>query len=87
MKKRADVLIYLEILNILTEGPKGPTRLAQAANLNYAVMMKYLAPLEGNGLVAKSVKDERELYSLTPEGLRFRSEWNRFFGGLKVPLI
>lgn len=87
MKKRADILIYMEILNILSQGEKGPTRLAQASNLNYAVMMRYVAPLEANGLLVKSVKDDHETYSLTPEGFRFRTEWKRFWGGLKVPLI
>jgi len=35
LKRRPNILIYMEILDLLLDGPKGPSRLSQAMGLNF----------------------------------------------------
>ena len=46
MKKRERILILMEILSILREGPRGPTRLAQAVGLSFDAFVEYATDIE-----------------------------------------
>ncbi len=48
MGRREPTMIFMDILSALFEGPRGPTRLAQACNVNYGRLEKtILANLPG----------------------------------------
>ena len=49
MKRRPSILIYMRILELLREEPRGPTRLAQSVNLAYDKCAPYLQALEVRG--------------------------------------
>ena len=70
MKKRPAIMIYMDILTLLRDGPVGPTRLARACNLSYDRLGNYLAPLLAKGLVIEGTEEGHEFYGITPEGLQ-----------------
>lgn len=67
----------MEILSVLREGPKGPTRLAQAVGLSFDAFVEYAKDVESRGFVAKSVSDGHELYSISPDGQQLLSDWQK----------
>ncbi len=75
MKKREAVLIYMELLSSLLDGPKGPTRLAQACNVNYGRIEGFTGPLLRKGLIRSAATDGQETFSITEEGARVYEEW------------
>jgi predicted transcriptional regulator len=77
LKKRERILILMEILSILREGQKGPTRLAQAVGVSFDVFVGYAKELEARTFVTKSVVDGHELYTISPEGLQLLLDWHR----------
>lgn len=50
-------------------GPKVPTRLAQACNLSYDNLVRFVAMLESNKLVERRAEEGREVFAITAEGL------------------
>lgn len=76
-KRRPDVIILLDILGALLEGPKIPTRLAQTANLSYDNLVRFATILESNKLVERRSDEGRELYFVTAEGLKLHEEFRR----------
>lgn len=77
MKKRPSVLTYMEILGILLEGPKGPTRLSQSLGVNFARLSGFTELLESKGLIRRGVQDEQEVYFITTEGVEVRRDWEK----------
>ena len=67
---REKLLVLMEILGALREGPMVPNRLSQMCNLNYQRMIEMLDQLKKRGLVTSSMESGHELYSLTPDGLK-----------------
>ena len=57
MKRRPNVLIMMELLELVIREPRGPTRLAQAANLNYQRCDESIRILSERGLVASDVRE------------------------------
>lgn len=84
-RRREDVTIYMEILACLDEGPKGPTRLAQACNLNYASLNRFIPALEGRSYIAKSTSLGRESLAITVEGHQLVREWMAFVDKIGMP--
>ncbi len=84
MKKRESMVIYMEILASLFGGPKGPTRLAQACNINYGRLEGFTGPLVDKGLVSVSKAEGQDVYSITGEGYKVYSEWLEIWR--KLPL-
>lgn len=74
-KRRPDVVILLDILTALADGPKLPTRLAQACNLSYDNFVRFVAILESNKLVERRPEEGRELFAITAEGLGVQREF------------
>ena len=75
MKKREPVLIQMEILASLFASPKGPTRLAQACNVNYGRIGNFTKPLRDKGLVRSEVVDGQEVFSISDEGYKVYHDW------------
>ena len=75
MKKREPVLIYMEILASLFSSPKGPTRLAQAVNVNYGRIENFILPLLERGLIRKEEADGQEVFIVTDEGYGVYRDW------------
>ena len=75
MKKREPILIHMEILASLFEAPKGPTRLAQACNVNYGRIEKFTRPLLDRGLIRSETVDGQEVYSISDQGYTVYRDW------------
>ena len=82
MKRRPSILIYMEILRLLLDGPRGPTRLAQGMGLNFQKFMEYAAFLESKGLVRRGALEGHEAYFVTPEGAEVRQNWEKVWSRL-----
>lgn len=85
LKRRADILIQMELLELMIRGPRGPTRLAQAANLNYQRCEEILSSLIARQLILKTIGEGRETYSATPKGIELFMRWERFYEELNLP--
>lgn len=84
MKHRPSVLILMELLELLIREPRGPTRLAQAANLNYQKCDELIHLLSERGLVAGEVREGHEVYSATPKGTSLFMRWAEIFEELHL---
>ncbi|HUI00611.1 MAG TPA: winged helix-turn-helix domain-containing protein [Nitrososphaerales archaeon] len=79
MKKRERTLIVMEILSILVNGPRIPTRLAQSVGVSFDAFLQYVKEIESRGFVKKSTIDGREMYSISPEGRQLLLDWQRIW--------
>lgn len=80
MKRRPNILIYMEILGILLEGPRGPTKLAQGMGLNFGKLMEFAAFLESKKLIRRGTYEDQEVYYITTEGAEVRRDWEKVWG-------
>ncbi|MGD0636754.1 MAG: winged helix-turn-helix domain-containing protein [Nitrososphaerales archaeon] len=80
MKRRPNILIYMEILMLLLNGPRGPTRLSQAMGLNFPKFMEFAAFLESKGLIRRGTLEDHDVYYITPEGVEVRRDWEKVWG-------
>jgi len=85
LKRRPSVLILMSLLQILIQEPRGPTRLAQAANLNYRKCEEFLGILSASGMVEKAVREGHEIYSATLKGKGTYMNWEGIFRDLNLP--
>jgi predicted transcriptional regulator len=65
----------MQILESLSASPKGPTRLAQACNVNYGRIAGFIGALLEKGLIRKEVVDGQEAFSVTDEGYKVYRDW------------
>ncbi len=79
-------MIFIDILSALFEGPRGPTRLAQACNVNYGRLENFTKPLESKGLIRREAKGEQEAFVITEEGYRVYEEWLKVWRRLPLGL-
>ena len=86
MKYRPRTRAYMDILATLRDGPRPPTRIAQAANIHYPRLVEHLALLENSKLVARRTEEGRELFGITQDGLRTLEEWQRIDNRLRPDL-
>jgi predicted transcriptional regulator len=77
LKKRERILILMEILSILREGPRGPTRLAQSLGVSFDAFIEYVKEVETKGFVTKSVIEGREVYVISPNGKQLLLDWQK----------
>lgn len=75
----------MQLLELLISEPRGPTRLAQAANLNYQKCEKFLGVLFANQLVGREIREGHETYSATLKGKEIFMRWDRVFEDLNLP--
>ncbi len=76
MDKREPSSIYMDILANLIEGPKGPTRLAQACNINYGRLAGFTEKMLEKGLIRKEMLDQQEVFAATEEGCEVYHKWS-----------
>ena len=84
MKRRPNVLIMMELLELLIREPRGPTRLAQAANLNYQRCDELIRMLSERGLIARDVREGHEIYAATLKGKSLFMRWAEIFEELHL---
>ena len=77
MRKRERTLIIMEILSVLRDGPKGPTRLAQSVGLSFDGFVEYARDIESRRFITKSTVEGHEVYVLSPEGKQLLLDWQR----------
>lgn len=79
MKRRSNTVINMEILGLLLQGPRGPSRLAQALNLNFNKFLEFAQFLESRRFLRREVKDGHEMYFITSEGADVYNTWSEFW--------
>jgi predicted transcriptional regulator len=84
LKRRPDLVILMDILAALLEGPKLPTRIAQACNLNYENFVKWVELLESKNLVSRSSEQGHGIYSLTPDGYQVLQDFRKVIERLRL---
>ena len=77
MRKRPEIIICMEMLGLLLEGPRGPTRLAQALGLSYDRFRKFADHLEEKKFVLKESEEGHGVYRITAEGLQLHQDWRK----------
>jgi len=82
LRRRPNILIYMEILDLLLEGPKGPSRLQQATGLNFPKFLEFASFLKSKQMVRTEVVEGRELYYITPQGAELNNDWKKVWGRL-----
>ena len=86
-KRRSKIVIYLDILTALLEGPKLPTRVAQTCNLSYDNLVKFAAILEAMKLLERKPEEGHELLSITADGFKLQEEFRKNLLKLGVGLL
>lgn len=83
--KREPILIQMEILASLFESPKGPTRLAQACNVNYGRIGGFVDPMVEKGLIrSESAGGQERILWITDLGYQVYRDWLEIWR--KLPL-
>lgn len=82
MKRRPNILIYMEILDLLLDGPKGPSRLSQAMGLNFYKFLEFASFLKTKELIRSEEQDGHELYFITQQGVQLNQDWKRVWNKL-----
>jgi predicted transcriptional regulator len=84
LKRRPNILILMRLLELLIEEPKGPTRLAQAANLNYQKCEEFLDMLSARGLVEREIREGHDTFSVTLKGRTLFASWAKIYEELDL---
>lgn len=82
MKRRPNILIYMEILDLLLDGPRGPSRLSQAMGLNFNKFLEFASFLETKQLIRIEEQDGHELYFITQQGSDLNHDWKKVWNKL-----
>jgi predicted transcriptional regulator len=75
LKKREPILIHMEILASLFASPKGPTRLAQSCNIQFARLESYTSVLLNKGLIRAETAEGQQVFSITEQGYDLYKAW------------
>jgi predicted transcriptional regulator len=76
--RRTRVDVICAILVALENGSMRPTPLMSKANLPHHLFKKYIADMEGAGLIRQVTVKKRAEYALTEQGISYVSEYHRF---------
>jgi predicted transcriptional regulator len=82
LKRRPNVLIYMEILDLLLDGPRGPTRLSQAMGLNFNKFLEFATFLKARELIRSEDQEGHELYFITQKGFELNNDWKKVWNTL-----
>lgn len=82
MKRRPNILIYMEILDLLLDGPKGPSRLSQAMGLNFYKFLEFATFLKAKELIRSEDQEGHELYFITQKGSELNNDWKKVWNRL-----
>ena len=69
LKRRPVILIYGELLRVLSTGPQRTTRLARICNVPLDRFDSYIAPLVAKGLMRKETVEGHDTFYVTEEGM------------------
>jgi predicted transcriptional regulator len=83
LKRRPSILIYMRILELLRDEPRGPTRLAQSVGFPYDKFLPFLQVVTTKGLVRKETSGTRDTYYITEEGRQVFMDWQKVWEKLK----
>lgn len=75
MKRRPNVVIYMQMLRLLLDGPRGPSSLQQALGLNYPKFVEFATYLESRRLIRKEPQGDKEVFQITPAGAQVHRDW------------
>ncbi len=78
MKRRPTTVLYMTILALLLDEPKGPSRLSQALGLNYYKFVEFANYLESKHFIRKELQDGHEIYFVSAEGVEVYRYWDAF---------
>jgi len=67
----------MEILDLLLDGPKGPSRVSQAMGLNFNKFLEFASFLQSKGLIRTEVQDGHEIYFITQQGTDLNGDWKK----------
>jgi len=84
LKRRTNILILMHLLELMIQEPRGPTRLAQAANLNYQRCEGFLSLLLARGLVERGIREGRDAFSATQKGREVFMSWAKIYEELDL---
>jgi len=84
LKRRPNILILMRLLELLIQEPRGPTRLAQAANLNYRKCEEFLDLLFERGFVERELRSGHDTYLATSRGKAIFANWARIYEELNL---
>ena len=73
----------MELLALLKEEPRVPTRLAQACNVPFDRLVGYLGVLESKGLVKRNMQGSHEIYQTTDAGRQLYADWQKVWEKLQ----
>jgi predicted transcriptional regulator len=79
LKRRSNTVINMQLLALLIDGPRGPSRIAQALGLNFYKFQEFAAFQESKGFIRKEVQGEYELYYITEKGIDVYHKWTEFY--------
>jgi len=72
----------MEILDLLLDGPKGPSRLAQAMGLNFYKFVEFAEFLKTKELIRLETQEGHEVYFITPQGAEINADWKKVWNRL-----
>jgi predicted transcriptional regulator len=75
LRKRESLVIHMEILASLFASPKGPTRLAQACNIQFSRLESFTSALMQKGLIRSEMVEGQEVFAITEEGYSVYQAW------------
>jgi predicted transcriptional regulator len=72
----------MEVLDLLLDGPKGPSRLSQAMGLNFNKFLEFASFLKSKQLIRSEVREGHEMYFITPQGNELNQDWKKVWSKL-----
>jgi predicted transcriptional regulator len=78
-QRRNQLEIIYDILQAVMDkgGTIRPTHLLYKSNLSHARMKEYIEQLTAKGMLASMQKDDRQLFTITEQGLRFVADYKK----------
>jgi predicted transcriptional regulator len=75
--RRSKLEIYVDILEAVSNGTVGPTRIMYKANTSWQVLQETLDFLLSNGFLLEGLENSRRVYGLTEKGFRVLNDFTR----------
>jgi len=82
MVRRSQMEIYIDILQVISEGNRKPTHVMYRANLSWARLMKHIRFLQSQDLLTIVEGSGVERYEVTEKGREVLSYFRRLEGAL-----
>ena len=83
-KKRSKLEIYLEILRMINEGEKKPTRIMYRTNISWFRCCQFLKSMVSQNLIKEASQNKRKEYAITEKGQKVLKYEERMTKLIKV---